>query len=239
MQQIQTGVGTTDAHTFDRRSSWAAHNWTWVIGIGIAAIAFGVALVGGAFAGMSVLAWLAGLYLLFMGVAELLVPVRSGGVTSRRAGSAIAIAGGIVLLAWPGKTLTVLAFVAGIALTAWGVSSAVTALRRRREGEREPWGIVVGVGLAALGILVMARPTGTVTLVGVLMGLVAVVWGVVTALHALDLRRTGLRWEEARQLERRRIEVAWDEFERAEGIERFATVERSEVERRPPGSRAA
>ena len=233
MEQLHPDVETPHVHMFDRRSSWAAHNWGWVLAFGIAAIGFGVALLSSAFASLSALAWLAGLFLLFIGVAELVVPVWSGGRTSRLAGAAIAIAGGLVLLAWPGKTLTVLAFVAGIALAAWGLTGAVTALRRRREGESELRGIVVGFGLAALGILMMAWPTGTVAVIGVLMGIVAVVWGAVTSLHAVDLRRTGLRWEETRRLERERIERAWDEYERSEDAERAGRTEQ------PPGTRAA
>ena len=181
---------------------------------GIAAIVFGVALVGSAFASLSVLAWLAGLFLLFVGVAELVMPLRAGGRSSQLIGAAIAIVGGLILLAWPGETLTVLAFVVGIAFTAWGLTSIVTALRHRRESRG--WDIAVGVGSAALGILMMAWPTESVAVVGVFVGLVAVVWGVVTALHALDLRRTGRDFEEARRLQREHIDRMWEEFERSE-----------------------
>jgi uncharacterized membrane protein HdeD (DUF308 family) len=220
-------------HARDRRPSWAAHNWGWVLGFGIAAIVFGIALVGSAFAGLALLAWLAGLFLVFMGVAELVMPLRAGGRSSQLIGAAIAIVGGLVLLVWPGETLTVLAFVVGIAFTAWGLASIVMALRHRRENGR--WDIIVGVGSAALGILMMAWPTQTVALVGVLVGLVAVVWGVVTALNALDLRRTGRRWEEARRPERERIERTWEEFERSEETREAGAVRPSE-EAEPSGA---
>ena len=185
-----------------------------MLGLGIAAIVFGIALVGSAFAGLSLLAWLAGLFLVFMGVAELVMPLRAGGRSAQLIGAAIAIVGGLILLVWPGETLTVLAFVVGIAFTAWGIASIVTAVRHQHEKGR--WDIVVGVGAAALGILMMAWPTQTVSFVGVLVGLVALVWGVVTALHALELRRAGRTWEEARRLERERIDRTWEEFERSE-----------------------
>ena len=233
MGDSYAGDDVPHAQSSDRRPSWAAHNWGWVLGFGIAAIVFGIALVGSAFAGLSLLAWLAGLFLVFMGVAELIMPLRAGGRSSQLIGAAIAIVGGLILLAWPGETLTVLAFVVGIAFTAWGLASIVTALRHRRENGR--WDIVVGVGAAALGILMMAWPTQTVALVGVLVGLVAVVWGVVTALHALDLRRTGRDWEEARRLERERIDLTWEEFERAEETGQVS-VARLAGEVEPPGA---
>ena len=120
MDDLHTGAESAHDHTLNRRSSWAEHNWGWVLALGVVAIAFGAALLSSAFVSLSVLAWLAGLYLLFMGVTELLVPLRSERRGSRVTGAVIAIVGGIVLLAWPGETLTVLAVVAGIAVAAWG-----------------------------------------------------------------------------------------------------------------------
>lgn len=233
MEQLHPGVETPHVHMFDRRSSWAAHNWGWVLALAVIAVGFGVALISSAFASLSVLAWFAGLFLLFMGVTELFVPVRSGARGARLAGAAIAIVGGVILLVWPGETLTVLAFVAGIAFTAWGVVSVVMALRERREGGSPLWGMVIGVALAALGILMMAWPTGTLTVVGVLMGVVAVAWGVVTALHALELRRTGQRWEEARRVEHERFARSWNELERSRG------AGQSDAPEGPPTTKAA
>jgi uncharacterized membrane protein HdeD (DUF308 family) len=204
-----------------------------VLGFGIAAIVFGVALVSSAFASLSVLAWLAGLFLVFIGVAELAVPLRFGERSSQLTGAAIAVVGGLILLAWPGETLTVLAFVVGIAFTAWGLASIWTALRRRRESQQRD--IAVGVGAAALGILMMAWPTESVAVVGVLVGLVAMIWGVMTVLHALDLQRVGRRWEETRSLERERIERTWEEFERSEETGQGRAVGLSE-EAEPSGA---
>lgn len=214
MRDTYTSDESTPARSLDRRPSWAAHNWGWVLGFGIAAILFGVALVGSAFTSLSVLVWLAGLFLVFVGVAELAAPLRFGDRSSQLIGAAIAIVGGLTLLAWPGETLTVLAFVVGIAFTAWGLASIVTALRLRRESRQRD--VAVGVGSVALGILIMAWPTESVAVVGVLVGLVAMLWGVMTVLHSLALRRAGRRWEETRTLEHERIERTWEEFERAE-----------------------
>jgi uncharacterized membrane protein HdeD (DUF308 family) len=217
MEGLRTGARTTPPRTFDRHASWAEHNWAWVLAIGIVAVALGVALIGSAFASLSALVWLAGLFLLFMGVAELLVHLRSERRGAHLIGAAIAVGGGLVLLVWPGQTLTVLAFVAGIAFAAWGVTSLAGVFRRRSVGgESTLWDVVAGAGLTALGVLMMAWPSGTVTVVGVLAGIVAVAWGVATALGAVELRRTGQRWEETRRLERERAELAWKDFEQSE-----------------------
>jgi uncharacterized membrane protein HdeD (DUF308 family) len=243
MGDAYMGVEVPDASSLDHRSSWAAHNWRWVLAFGIAAIAFGAALISSAFASLSVLAWLAGLFLVFAGVAELIVPLSSDERRRQLTGAAIAIVGGLILLAWPGETLTVLAFVVGIAFTAWGLVSIVTALQGPSEGRR--WGMVVGAGSAALGILMMAWPTQTVAVVGVLVGLVAVVWGVMTVLHALDFRREGSRWEETQRVKREHIDQAWREFERSEetrearGVERPGEAEPSSALESPDSRRAA
>lgn len=228
MEERHTGADALIMHRFDHRASWAAHNWAWVLALGVVAVAFGVALVSSGFTSLTALVWLAGLFLLFAGLAELFVPLTSGTRRSRLTGAAIAIVAAIVLLAWPGQTLTVLAFVAGIAFIAWGLATAVTAVLRLRQGETRWWGVVVGVALVAAGSLMMVWPTATVTIVGILLGLVALVWGVATVLHALDLRRTGLHWEEVRRQDRERIDHAWQEVEGDRGPAEL-----------PPGAKAA
>jgi uncharacterized membrane protein HdeD (DUF308 family) len=232
MEDVDAGVGVPDMSDLDHRSSWAAHNWGWVLAFGVGAMAFGAALVSSAFASLSVLAWLAGLFLVFAGVAELIVPLRSDGGRRQLTGAIIAVAGGLILLAWPGETLTVLAFVVGIAFTAWGLVTIVTALRGPREGRA--WEVVAGAGAAALGILMMAWPSQSLGVLGVLMGLAAAVWGFVTVVHAMELRRTGRTWEEKHRLERERADQAWREFERSEETreaEPSAGIEPSESRR--------
>ena len=228
MRDVQTDISAPRIHGPDQHGSWAAHNWGWVLGLGIAALVISVALVASAFSSLSVLAWLAGLFLVFVGVAELLAPLRSGKRGSRLTGAAIAIVGGLILLAWPGETLTVLAFVVGIAFTIWGLASIVTAPWNGRESRR--WDIVVGAGSATLGILMMVWPARSVAVVGVLVGLVAAVWGVVSVLHALELQRAGSRWAETRRLERERIDSVWEEFERSEEAREASLVATSEGE---------
>jgi uncharacterized membrane protein HdeD (DUF308 family) len=225
VEERHTGADALIMHRFDHRASWAAHNWAWVLALGVVAVAFGVALVSSGFTSLTALVWLAGLFLLFAGVAELFVPLTSGTRSSRLAKAAIAIVAGAVLLAWPHQTLTVLAFVGGIAFIAWGLETAVLRLR---QGETRWRSVVVGLALVVAGILMMVWPAETVTIVGVLLGLVAVVWGAATVLHALDLRRTGLHWEEVRRQDRERIDRAWQEFDGDRG-----------AAGQPPGTKAA
>ena len=204
MDSWHMGSQSPDARQIDRRASWGEHNWGWMLALGVAVIVLGVVVVTHAFGSLSALVWLTGLFLIFMGATELLWAVRSEERGSRVAAGLIAVAGGIVLLAWPGETLKVLAFLTGITFLGWGLVSLLAAFRNRRAGRSELSDLVAGVGLVLLAILVMAWPAATVSIVGILVGLVAIAWGVVTAVGALGLRKAGRQFEEELELERKR-----------------------------------
>ena len=149
-----------------------------------------------AFGSLGALVWLTGLFLLFIGVAQLVTMGRGGAPRAHLASAVVAIVGGIVLLAWPGETLKVVAFVAGITVLAWGIVRAVAAFGGPAESRGHDG--VVGIALIVLGILMMAWPGATVTLIGVFVGLAAIVWGVVMVIGAFKLRKEGRRWLEVR-----------------------------------------
>jgi uncharacterized membrane protein HdeD (DUF308 family) len=207
-----------------RRAGWGAHNWGWLLGVGVAAVVLGIVVLSHAFGSLSVLVWLTGLFLIVMGATELLAVARSEVRGSRVAGGLIAVAGGIIMLAWPSETLKVLVVLAGITLLAWGALSVLTALRSRREGQSPVSGIALGVGLIALAIVVLAWPAATITIVGILVGLGAIAWGAMTAWGALELREAGRRLEE----QHRRAREASAEIERAD-IE-HAAIEQGSAE---------
>ena len=68
----------------------------------------------------------------------------------------------------------------------------------RELGDNRARELAVGIALIVLGILVMAWPGATITLVGILIGLIALVWGATMIVGALNLRKTGRQWEEVR-----------------------------------------
>jgi uncharacterized membrane protein HdeD (DUF308 family) len=187
-------VDRSQAHQAARRASWAAYNWPWVLGLGVVAIIFGLVVLSHAFGSLSALLWLTGLFLLFMGVAQLVTMGRGGARGAHFAGAVICILGGLVLLVWPGETLKVVAVVAGITFLLWGLMRIVTSLREERDDRT--WDVLAGGALTVLGIVMMVWPSATITLVGVFVGLVAIAWGVLTVIGAFDLRRVGRGWKE-------------------------------------------
>ncbi len=198
--QEETAMSRREAHLLDRRAGWAAHNWGWLLAFGVIAVVFGIVVLSHAFGSLGALVWLTGLFLLFMGVAQLVTMGRGGARGAHLAGAVVAIVGGIVLLAWPGETLMVVAVVAGNTVLAWGVIRAVAAL----SGPRETRGhdAAVGIALIVLGLLMVVWPGATVTLIGVLVGLVAIAWGVVMVFGAFNLRKAGRRWQAVRERNR-------------------------------------
>ena len=198
--QEEIAMSRREAHLLDRRAGWAAHNWGWLLAFGVIAVVFGIVVLSHAFGSLGALVWLTGLFLLFMGVAQLVTMGRGGARGAHLAGAVVAIVGGIVLLAWPGETLKVVAVVAGITVLAWGVVRAVAAFGGPRETRGHD--AAVGIALIVLGLLMVVWPGATVTLIGVLVGLAAIAWGVVMVIGAFNLRKAGRRWQAVRERNR-------------------------------------
>ncbi len=187
-------VGDRSERLFDRQGGWAAHNWTWLLALGVIAVVFGIVVLSHAFGSLGALVWLTGLFLLFIGVAQLLTMRRGGAPRSHLLGAAVALIGGIVLLAWPGETLTVLAVIAGVTVLVWGIVRAAAAFGRPYETRTHD--VVMGIALIVAGAVMIAWPGATITLIGVVVGLCGVVWGAVMIGGAFRLRSAGRRWRD-------------------------------------------
>ena len=81
-------------------------------------------------------------------------------------------------------------------MLAWGIVRTLAAYRDPREERGHD--LIVGIALIVLGLLMMVWPGATVTLIGVLVGLAAVAWGIVMVIGAFNLRKEGRRWREMR-----------------------------------------
>jgi uncharacterized membrane protein HdeD (DUF308 family) len=195
--QEEVSFSRAQAHLLDHQAGWAAHNWGWLLGLGLFAIVFGVIVLSHAFGSLGALVWLTGLFLLFMGIAQLVTMGRGGARGAHLAGALVALVGGIVLLVWPGETLKVVAVVGGLTFLVWGIVRAATAFGGPHDTRTHD--VAVGVALIVLGVIIMAWPGATITLIGVLVGLVAIVWGVVMVIGAFNLRASGRRWRELRE----------------------------------------
>jgi len=103
----------------------------------------------------------------------------------------ISLAGGIVLIAYPGPTLTVIALLVGIELLIGGVFLIVGALR---EPAGSRLGGVLGGSLAMIaGVIVLRHPSGSILVVALAVGLYLILAGVLRLVAAFETRE-GRGW---------------------------------------------
>ena len=191
--QEQVTVSRGEARKLDHEAAWAAHNWGWLLGLGIIALVLGIVIASHAFSSLHALIWLSGLFLLFWGIAQLMMLGRGGDRRAHLIAALVTIVGGIVLLVWPGATTRIAAVVAGVTVFVWGAVRGVTAWRDSHSLRGHD--LAIGIALAVLGIVMIVWPEGTITLVGVLVGVAAIVWGLVTIAGAFRLRALGRHWQ--------------------------------------------
>jgi uncharacterized membrane protein HdeD (DUF308 family) len=127
----------------------------------------------------------AGLFLLFAGILQFFIG--GGGKTGRIIAGVVAIILGIALIAWPEASVKTVAVIIGLAFLISGVSVAVAAIAARGEG----YGAVVGFGaiVAVIGLVFIIWPGPTVTILMILVGLAALLFGIGAIVQALALRR--------------------------------------------------
>jgi uncharacterized membrane protein HdeD (DUF308 family) len=163
----------------------ASGAWGLVLAVGIVAVVFGILVLANIWGSVHLVAIFAGLFLLFAGVLQFFIG--GGGKTGRVIAGVIAIIAGIALIAWPEASVKTVAVIVGLAFLIWGIAVAVAAISSHGEG----YGVVVGFGviLAIVGLVFIIWPGPTVTLLMILVGLSAVLFGVSAIVQALSLRR--------------------------------------------------
>ncbi len=163
--------------------------WWVPFAAGLVSIGLGLAILATDWT-VTALAVITGLIFILRGIALAFSPAYAARTAGEhvRAGVAAIIAG-IVLVAWPGPTLLVLAFFAGAWLTVSGSFHIIATFSRRHELPH--WGFTFAVGVieVLLGIWAMRRPEATLALLVTVIGLWAVLTGVIYCVLAFELRR--------------------------------------------------
>ncbi len=116
----------------------------------------------------------------------------TAGISTRGANYAtglLSIAAGIVIIAWPGPSLTVLGIFLGCWLIVIGTISVSGAFAARRV--LPDWWLLLLLGLAEvpLGVLALAAPGATLAALVTVAGIWAVVIGVMRVVLAFEVRR--------------------------------------------------
>ncbi|HUY49915.1 MAG TPA: DUF308 domain-containing protein [Streptosporangiaceae bacterium] len=132
-----------------------------------------------------------GLAFIIRGIALAFSPAYAGRTSGEQVVAGIAgVIAGVVLVAWPGPSLLVLAFFVGAWLAVSGSFHIVTSVSRRRELPHWVFTLALGVIELLLGIWAMRRPEATLALLITIIGLWAVVTGVIYCVLAFEIRST-------------------------------------------------
>ena len=151
------------------------------VGLGLAILATGWTV--------HALVVITGLLLIIRGIALALSPAYAGRTSGEQViAGIIGIIAGVVLVAWPGPTLLVLAFFVGAWLAVSGSFHIITSFSRRRELPHWGFTLVLGVIELLLGIWAMRRLEVTLALLITIIGLWAVITGVIYCVLAFEIR---------------------------------------------------
>jgi uncharacterized membrane protein HdeD (DUF308 family) len=159
---------------------------------GVFAVVFGLfALIWPAVT-ILVLAILYGVYALVDGVGGLMQAFRSGDVGHRVSYAFLGLLGlaaGVLTLVWPGITVLVLATLVGIWAIVSGVAEIAAAIRLRKQIRGEAFLILAGAISVVAGILIVFDPIAGAFGVALLVGIYALIYGVILLVLAFRLRK--------------------------------------------------
>ncbi|MEU1448187.1 HdeD family acid-resistance protein [Streptomyces mirabilis] len=103
-------------------------------------------------------------------------------------GSAIStLVPGILVLVWPDETLHILAVLIGLYLVVTGVFRFVAVFGRDEHGERLP-GVLLSVLFVLAGVLCLRNPLQTIAALSLIVGIVWLVSGMLTAYTAIAMK---------------------------------------------------
>ena len=161
--------------------------WGLLVALGVVALVFGLVVLANIWASVHLVAVFAGLFLLFAGVMQLVSRSTGRSRAGRIFAGLLAIVAGIVLIAWPGASIKTVAVVVGVSFLIWGIAVAIAALVDRGEGS----GVVASFGalLAVVGVIFIVWPGPTVTILMVLVGASAILFGISCIAQGLALRK--------------------------------------------------
>jgi uncharacterized membrane protein HdeD (DUF308 family) len=165
--------------------------WPLVAVRGAFAVLFGILTL--VWPGVTVLALaiVFGVYALFDGISAIVQAFRPGDGAQRAAYGllgALGVIAGVLALVWPGTTVLVLATLVGAWAVVTGVAEIIAAVRLRKQITGEAFLIVAGALSVIAGILVLVHPIAGVLGIAVLIGVYAVLYGVMLIVLAFRLR---------------------------------------------------
>ncbi len=166
-----------------------ARKW-WLLAVfGVITLAFGVVLTFKPSKSVHTIAVILGIWLLILGVVRLIQAI---GTAGERIGLVIvgllAILIAILLLHHTTTTVAVVGFIIGIFWTVGGVAELLAGFSAN-EGHVSWLVVLLGLVSAAIGILCLAYPSLSLSIICVITGIGMVVYGIVEILVSVQIRK--------------------------------------------------
>jgi uncharacterized membrane protein HdeD (DUF308 family) len=173
--------------------------WIFAIIRGVLAIIFGLIAFFGPVATAIALAIVIAVFAIVAGVFDIIEAIRHRGSSSmvlRIVLGAVSILFGILVLVWPGISLAILLITVGVWAIITGILQIMSSIRHRTVPESGwVWGLIGGAVTILFGVLVLIWPaTGLVTIIWII-GIWAVVWGIILILLGVQLRKAAGTYE--------------------------------------------
>jgi len=182
--------------TVDEAVSATARLWWIPLVVGILFIGFGVVTLFDVAKGASVVALIIGLFLILDGLVEMFMG-RTGGsrLVAVLLGAVLIIGGGLVI-AYPEYTIATIAIIWGIVMLVSGIGRIVAAVMIRDYGWG--WRVTLGVIETVFGVIVLSWPKQTAYVIMILIGIYAILGGILQIAIAIQLRKAPDRLAELR-----------------------------------------
>ena len=168
---------------------WRLHSWKASFVMGLATLILGVIVAFRPSGSLIVISVLLGILLIFSGVFHIIAAL--DGPEHHRVWRAIAgvvfIVGGVVLMRHLQFSLALIGLIVGFSWVIQGVSSLIGGITRR--GGMGGWSVFFGIVSLIAGIIVVADPISSVTVLATLLGIWFVVIGLFEVIGAFIIRR--------------------------------------------------
>jgi uncharacterized membrane protein HdeD (DUF308 family) len=104
---------------------------------------------------------------------------------------AIGILAGIAAFLFPGGAVLTLLYIVAFWSVFTGLTQIITAVQLRKEIDNEWWLILSGIASMIFGFLIVLYPGAAVLTILNILGILAIIWGVMLVLLAFRLRNAG------------------------------------------------
>jgi uncharacterized membrane protein HdeD (DUF308 family) len=167
-----------------------SRGWWVSVLAGIALVLVGLWLITNLYESVTVLAILVGVSLIVGGFVEAGVADDAGLGWAGWVAGGLLVAAGVAVLVWPDITLWALAVLAGASLLVSGLLHVLWAVARRH---RPDWGahLALGALTAVVGLVVLIWPEATLLVLGLILGIRAVVTGIIAISTGWRVHRLG------------------------------------------------